>query len=66
MTITLTVPDMMCEHCKASIEGALSAFEGVSAVADPATKLVEITCPEGSDKEKFKAAIIEEGFTVAD
>ena len=30
-TITLSVPDISCGHCKASIEGAVSPLAGVEA-----------------------------------
>jgi copper chaperone len=31
-TLTLTVPDISCEHCKTSIEGAVAPLEGVDSV----------------------------------
>ena len=30
--ITLSIPDMSCGHCKASVEQALGAIPGVSAI----------------------------------
>lgn len=32
MTLTLSIPDMSCGHCRASIETALSPLPGVSAI----------------------------------
>lgn len=31
-TISVSVPDISCDHCKSSIEGAVSLLEGVNRV----------------------------------
>lgn len=31
-TTTLNVPDISCDHCKSSIEGAVSALDGIEKV----------------------------------
>lgn len=31
-TVTLSVPDISCGHCKSSIEGAVSGLEGIDKV----------------------------------
>ncbi|HHC08213.1 MAG TPA: copper chaperone [Actinobacteria bacterium] len=68
MTITLSVPDISCGHCKASIEGAVAPLDGVERVeVDVASKTVTVDC-DGSDAamEAIVAAIEEQGYTVAD
>lgn len=37
MTTTLSIPDMSCGHCRASIEAALAPLPGVAAVRFDAT-----------------------------
>ncbi len=42
----LSVPDMSCGHCKASVEAALAPLPGVQAVVvDVVTRQVQITGP---------------------
>ncbi len=68
MTITLSVPDISCGHCKASIEGAVAPLDGVERVeVDVASKTVTVDY-DGSDAamEAIVAAIEEQGYTVAD
>lgn len=56
--ITLSVPDMSCGHCKASVEAALQ----------PIARHVEVDLPErlvrveASDAGKLIAALAEIGF----
>ncbi len=65
--ITLSVPDISCDHCKESIEGALKSVDGVSAVeVHVAKKTVDVSF----DDAKIQAAVInktieDQGFTVA-
>ena len=43
-TITLSVPDMSCGHCRASIETALAPLPGVGAIAfDAEARRVAVT-----------------------
>ena len=64
---TFNVPDMSCGHCKAAVEGGLSALPGVErADADVAKGTVEVSFDEGTvSLEDLKAAIEEAGYTVA-
>lgn len=43
---TLSVPDMSCGHCRASIETALKPLQGVEAIRfDAEARKVEVTGP---------------------
>ena len=47
---TLSVPDMSCSHCKASVEAALGAVPKAGAVkVDLGTRKVEVTGPAPAD-----------------
>ncbi len=66
--LTLTIPNMHCEHCLASITAAAQALEGVDTVTgDPARQSVTVTYREGAaDPDGIRMVIIERGFRVAD
>jgi len=64
---TLKVNGMSCEHCVKAVNGALGAINGV---ADIAVSLKEGTVsfkhdPSLAPLETIRAAIIEEGYEVA-
>lgn len=62
-TAVITVTDMMCAHCEASVEKALSAL-GVKAKADRTAKSVTVSYDAKKvSVEEMKAAIREAGFT---
>ena len=64
-TVIITVTDMMCAHCEASVEKALAAL-GVKAKADRTAKQVTVHYDAAKvSVEAIKAAIVEAGFTVA-
>jgi len=66
-TITLTAPDISCEHCQRTIERELATVPGVEAVAvDIPSKAVRVTddLDEASEKE-IAARLEEEGYAVA-
>lgn len=64
-TITYSVRDMHCGHCKAALEGGLSAVPGVSAVdIDLRTKLVLVR-GDGLVDAELRAAIKEAGYEAA-
>lgn len=47
---TLSVPDMSCNHCKATVEAALGALPQVGTVkVDLTTRKVEVTGPALAD-----------------
>ncbi len=56
--LTLSVPDMSCGHCRASIEAALTAL-GASARFDMAARRVTVT---GTDADRALAALDRIGF----
>lgn len=65
--ITLSVPDISCGHCKASIEDAVTPLEGVeNAVVAIDDRNVSITY-DGTDSTMtaIVAAIDEQGYEVA-
>jgi copper chaperone len=65
-TDTITVPEIHCGHCKASIEGALQPLAGVtSAEVDIAATTVTVTYDESAvSREAIVAAIEEQGYEV--
>ena len=66
-TTTISVPEISCDHCKMSIEGATSELEGVSrSTVDIPAKTVTVEY-EGNriDLETIVTAIEEQGYDVA-
>lgn len=66
-TTTLSVPEISCDHCKMSIEGATSQLEGVrSSTVDIPGKTVTVEFEaERVDLGSIVAAIEEQGYDVA-
>ena len=65
--ITLNVPDISCNHCKMSIEGAVNELSGIeSAIVDIEGRNVAIAYDDASqDRTAIVAAIEEQGYEVA-
>ena len=65
--ITLNVPDVSCEHCVKTIDGALGALPGVEAVrTDLPTKTVQVRFePEKVTLQQIEATLDDAGYTVA-
>ena len=65
-TITVTAPDISCEHCQRAIEGAVGALPGVSAVqVEIPTKAVRVAYdPTQVSRRQIEAAMDEEGYPV--
>lgn len=62
MSMVFRVPDITCEHCTQTIEGAVRAVRGVDAVkVDLDSKLVEIEGTAAPDD--VSDAIKEAGYT---
>lgn len=63
--ISLQVPEVHCDHCKASIEGAVSQIPGVNkvdvAIADAT---VAVDYEDSLDLDTIKKAIEEQGYAV--
>ncbi len=57
--ITLSVPDMNCGHCKASVEAALAPLSG-NVQVDLATRSVTLTTQAAIDS--LLVALLEVGF----
>ena len=65
-TMTISVPEIHCDHCKHSIEGALAPLPGVtSARVDISTRTVTVEVDETvTDREQLVAAIEDQGYDV--
>lgn len=65
--VVLSVPDVSCEHCVRSIDGALSPLPGVESVqTDLATKTVRLRYdPSQTPMTEIEEALDEAGYTVA-
>jgi copper chaperone len=64
-TITYTVPDMSCGHCKQAVTAELTHVAGVESVdVDLETKLVLVR-GDGLDDSALRAAIEEAGYEAA-
>jgi copper chaperone len=64
-TETLSVPEIHCDHCKTSIEGALASIGGVEgATVDIPARTVTVTYDASVDRGDLVAAIEEQGYEV--
>jgi copper chaperone len=65
-TMTISVPEIHCDHCKSSIEGALAPLPGVaSARVDVPGRTVTVEVDETvTDRARLVAAIEEQGYDV--
>ena len=64
MTNTYSVPAISCDHCKQSIEGAVSTLEGVEAVVvDIDARSVRVDGPVPDDT--VRSALTDAGYEVA-
>jgi copper chaperone len=64
--VTLSVPDISCEHCERTITNALAPVEGVRAVrVDIPSKRVEVDYDDAAvDVNKMKGILQEEEYPV--
>jgi copper chaperone len=64
--VSLQVPEVHCDHCKASIEGAVSQLSGISNVdVAIAEASVAVEYDEDTiDLSQIKEAIEEQGYAV--
>lgn len=64
---TLSVPDVSCEHCVKTINGALGAVDGVEQVStDIPSKTVHLKYDAGQvSMEKIEEILDDAGYTVA-
>lgn len=65
--ITLSVPDVSCEHCVKAINGALGVLPGVEAVStDIPTKSVHLSYnPDQVSLQKIEETLDDVGYTVS-
>lgn len=65
--VILTVPDISCSHCEATVKRALTPVPGVRSVnVDIPAKTVTVRYDETQgDVERFKAVLAEEDYPVA-
>ncbi len=65
---TLNVPEISCDHCKHSIEGAVGALDGVESVnVEIEPKTVHLTYDESIlGLDRVKSAIEAVGYEVPD
>lgn len=65
--MVLSVPDVSCEHCVKTIDGALGALPGVAAVnTDIPSKTVHLRYdPAQVSLERIEATLDDAGYTVA-
>ena len=65
--INLSVPDISCDHCKMSIEGAVNVLDGVeTATVDVAGRSVAVSYDDASlDRAAIVTAIEDQGYEVA-
>jgi copper chaperone len=62
---TISVPEIHCDHCKMSIEGAVQALEGVTAATvDVPTATVAVAFDAPASFDAIKDAIEEQGYNV--
>lgn len=63
--ITLSVPDISCDHCKASIEGAVGALDGVQKVeVSVEQKTVDVTTDDAGVMTAVTTAIEDQGYEI--
>ena len=59
--LVLTVPDMMCHHCEATIEKALAAL-GAKAKANSLNKEVTVRFDDSVTPQQIRQAILDAGY----
>jgi copper chaperone len=66
VTETISVPEIHCDHCKSSIEGALEPIAGVDrATVDIPARVVTVTYDEASvGRDRLVEAIEQQGYEV--
>lgn len=66
-TTILTAPDISCEHCQRTVEGAVGALIGVQSVhVEIPSKTVQISYdPARVSRQQIEAVMDDEGYPVA-
>jgi copper ion binding protein len=65
--MTVTAPNISCEHCKRAIEGAVGALPGVQSVhVEVPSQTVQVSYdPAQVSRATIEATLDEEGYPVA-
>ncbi len=65
--LTLSIPDVSCEHCVKTINGALGSLQGVEAVStDIPTKSVSLRYdPSKVSMKQIETTLDDAGYTIA-
>ena len=67
MTRVLRVPDMSCGHCKATVEKALLALDGMErASVDLEAQTVAVEHAVSVSEDVLRGAVTEAGYSVAE
>jgi copper chaperone len=66
VTETITVPEIHCDHCKTSLEGALTPIDGVDqATVDIQARTITVTYDEASvHRDRLVEEIEQQGYEV--
>lgn len=63
---TISVPEIHCDHCKMSLEGAVGGVAGVGTVeVDVATATIAVAFDDPATMDDIVAAIEGQGYEVA-
>ena len=62
--LTIKIEGMMCQHCRARVQKALDAIDGVNAQVDLDSGTATVTAPENVTKDVLKKAIEDAGYEV--
>lgn len=62
--MTMKIEGMACGHCKAAVEKALNAIDGVKAEVNLEAKTASVDAPADMDKEILKKAVEDAGYEV--
>jgi copper chaperone len=65
-TMTITVPEIHCDHCKHSLEGAIAPLPGVRAArVDVEARTITVDVDESvTGRDRIVATIEEQGYDV--
>lgn len=64
ITKIIQIEGMSCAHCKARVEQALNALEGVSALVDLDAKTASVTCAKELPEQLLAQTVTDAGYTV--
>ena len=64
MTKTMSINGMMCAHCQAHVEKALTAIDGVEAKVNLETKTATLTLSKDVSDDVLRGAVTEAGYEV--